>query len=117
MLCCETEEETLYSQDCVECAEYEENLFAVRHVLDIKTMDIIPYDTVPIVVTLDTGLYCIGDLAFEINLDISDYNGYITIGPDTLYPTENVFLEMIDENLLNLMTQNGSCAFLEIESN
>jgi len=114
MLSCETEEETLYSKDCAECAEYEENLFAVRYVLDIKTMDIIPYDTVPIVVTLETGLYCIGDSAFEVTS--TETIGYITIGPDTLYPDER-FLETIDENLLNLMTQNGSCMFLELESN
>ena len=104
---CQNEEDNLPVENCAECSEYEENLMAIRYFTDPISLDWIPYDTVPIIATLDSGIYCIGDPAFQVDVDAV---GLITVGNDTLSP--NGFLDIVDEDLLELMTQNASCEFL-----
>lgn len=112
---CQKEDDVIdnYSEECAQCGEYEEEFALITHEI---LNDSIVYDTLPVIATLDSGIYCIGDLAFEIDLEeIGSFN-YITIEEDTISPGETIFLETIDSLLLNLMTINGSCEFL-LETN
>ncbi len=77
---CEEEAIVSFSNECVECIEYEHQ----------QTNN----DT-PILVILEAGNYCIGDSIFEYF-----FGGSVQ------------FLEILDEELLDVMTNNGYCTFL-----
>ena len=64
---------------------------AVRYFTDPISLDWVPYDTVPIIATLDSGIYCIGDPAFQINIDVTA--GFITVGTDTFSSSVSFFLD------------------------
>ena len=117
---CKKDDGDTYSEDCAKCTTYEEEIGFIQHAYDPIKTDSMVYDTVVIVAVLDSGTYCIGDQAFAIDFT-NNFSNFVTIGGDTFSPNQNsspiVFLETIDEELLNLMTQNGSCEFLLETSN
>ena len=116
LISCQKENSDIYSKECAKCTTYEEEFSLIQYAYDPINMDFMPYDTVAIIAVLDSGTYCIGDQAFAIDF-ADNFSNFITIGNDTIEFDSNqnssptVFLETIDEDLLNLMTQNGSCEF------
>ena len=108
--CQKKDSEKEYSKDCIDCASSEEEIFILTHTYN-SDLILVPDDTISMIATLDSGIYCIGDLAFELDLN-NDFSYPITIGNDTFYSAQILFLETIDEELLNLMTQNSSCELI-----
>tara|TARA_Y100000766_G_C18671338_1_gene490150 strand:+ start:272 stop:661 length:390 start_codon:yes stop_codon:yes gene_type:complete len=108
--CQKKEPEAEYSEDCIDCATAEEEISILTYTYN-SDLILVPDDTISIIASLDSGIYCIGDLAFE--LDFNNFSSpYITLGNDTFYSNQSIFLETIDEDLLTVMTENGSCEFV-----
>ena len=108
--CQKKDVEKEYSKDCIDCASLEEQFSILSYTYN-SDLILVPNDTISVVANLDSGIYCLGDLAFS--LDFNNLTSpYVTIGNDTFYTNQSIFLETIDEDLLTLMTQNGSCEFL-----
>ena len=108
--CQKKEPEAEYSKDCIDCESAEQEVSILSYTYN-SDLILVPDDTISIIANLDSGIYCLGDLAFE--LDFNNLTSpYITIGNDTFYSNQSIFLETIDEDLLTVMTQNGSCEFV-----
>ena len=108
--CQKKDAEKEYSKDCIDCASSEEEIFILTYTYNSDSI-LVPDDTISMIATLDSGIYCIGDLAFELDLN-NDFAYPITIGNDTFYSDSIFFIETIDEELLNLMVQNSSCELI-----
>ena len=108
--CQKKDAEKEYSKDCIDCTNSEEEVFILTHTYNSDSI-LVPDDTISMLATLDSGIYCIGDLAFELDLN-NDFSYPITIGNDTVDSAQILFLETIDEELLNLMVQNSSCELI-----
>ena len=108
--CNKKDSEEEYSKDCIDCATSEEEVFMLTYTYNTDSI-LVPNDTISIIATLDSGIYCIGDLAFELDFDNNFSSPYVTIGNET-FDTDQGFLGTIDEELIHLMTHNGSCDFI-----